>query len=137
MNVDNNKILVMNRRYYANYLFRRYTNRYWPDHRSTILLTGYQAGGTRGARLLNGEREIKIHGQFIPVHAQVKSMTNTSAHADYQEMLNWLKHFKKPPKKLFITHGDLNSTESFKEKVEKEFGWQCVIPSYMQTENLD
>ncbi|EKD92203.1 MAG: hypothetical protein ACD_29C00119G0002 [uncultured bacterium] len=107
-----------------------------PDHRSTILLTGYQAGGTRGARLLNGEREIKIHGQFVPVRAQVKSMTNTSAHADYEEMLGWLQHFKNPPRKLFITHGDFNSAESFKEKVEKKFGWQCVVPSYMHTENL-
>lgn len=107
-----------------------------PDYRNTILLTGYQAGGTRGARLLNGEREIKIHGQFIPVHAKVKSMSNTSAHADYQEMLGWLQHFKKPPRKLFITHGDSSSAESFKVKVEKQFGWQCVVPSYMHTENL-
>ena len=107
-----------------------------PDHRSTILLTGYQAGGTRGDRLLNGERAIKIHGQFVPVRAQVESMTNISAHADYQEMLDWLSHFKKPPKKLFITHGESNSAESFKQKVEKQFGWQCVVPSYRQIENL-
>lgn len=107
-----------------------------PDYRSTILLTGYQAGGTRGDRLLNGEREIKIHGQFVPVHAHIKSMLNTSAHADYQEMLDWLKNFKRPPKKLFITHGDSSSAKSFKEKVEKQFGWSCVVPSYMYTENL-
>lgn len=108
-----------------------------PDYRSTILLTGYQVGGTRGARLINGEREIKIHGQFVPVHAHVKSMSNTSAHADYQEMLDWLKHFKKPPKKLFITHGEMKSAESFKEKIEKKFGWNCTVPAYMQMEKLD
>jgi metallo-beta-lactamase family protein len=107
-----------------------------PDHKSTIFLTGYQAGGTRGEKLMNGEREIKIHGQLIPVRAQVESMTSTSAHADYQELLDWLKHFNHPPKKLFITHGEAKSAQSFKEKVKENLGWDCVVPNYLYSEQL-
>ncbi|ETO93476.1 MBL fold metallo-hydrolase RNA specificity domain-containing protein [Legionella oakridgensis] len=107
-----------------------------PDNKSTILLAGYQAGGTRGARLMAGERELKIHGQLIPVRAKVEILNSASAHADYQELLDWLKHFKRPPKKVFITHGEIKSAQSFKEKVEKQFGWHCSVPSYLQSENL-
>ncbi|ARG97264.1 MBL fold metallo-hydrolase RNA specificity domain-containing protein [Legionella micdadei] len=107
-----------------------------PDYRNTIILTGYQAGGTRGARLLQGERELKIHGQMIPIHAQVEVISSISAHADYQEMLEWLANFKRPPKKIFITHGQAQSSVAFKEKVEKRFGWKCVVPFYLQSEKL-
>ncbi len=108
-----------------------------PDERSTIVFTGYQDGGTRGDRLLRGELEIKIHGAMVPVRAQIKSITSMSAHADYQEMLDWLANFKYPPKKVFITHGDLDATKSLKDKIKEKFNWSCVIPEYLQTETLD
>lgn len=108
-----------------------------PDARNTILFTGYQAGGTRGDRLLRGEQEIKIHGAMIPVRAQIKAITSMSAHADYQEMLEWLAHIKNPPKKVFITHGDIEATESLKNKIKEKFKWQCIVPEYMQIETLD
>jgi metallo-beta-lactamase family protein len=107
-----------------------------PDPKNTILLAGYQAGGTRGARLMRGERELKIHGQLVPIHAQVEVMSSASAHADYQELLDWLKNFKRAPKKVFITHGEAQSAQSFKEKVVHEFGWDCVVPAYLQSERL-
>ncbi|CZH61395.1 TPA: MBL fold metallo-hydrolase [Legionella pneumophila] len=107
-----------------------------PDSKSTLLFTGFQAGGTRGARIINGEKEVKIHGEFIPIRAKVVVMSSTSAHADYQELLGWLKHFIRPPKKLFITHGEHHSAQSLKEKIEKQFGFLCTIPSYLQTEDL-
>ena len=107
-----------------------------PDHRNTILLTGYQDPGTRGDRLLRGESEIKIHGEMIPVKAQIVAMQNLSAHADYQEILDWLYHFKKDPKKVFITHGEPNAALSLKRKIEEKFGWNCVIPHYLQKETL-
>lgn len=106
------------------------------DYRNTILLTGYQDPGTRGDRLFRGEAEIKIHGEMIPVRANIVSMNNMSAHADYQEMIDWLKNFKHPPRKVFITHGDQESTTSLKNKIETEFNWNCCIPDYLQTENL-
>ncbi|KTD25187.1 MULTISPECIES: MBL fold metallo-hydrolase RNA specificity domain-containing protein [Legionella] len=107
-----------------------------PDHRNTIILTGYQAGGTRGARLLKGERELKIHGQMVPIQAQVEVISSISAHADYQELLTWLSHFKRPPQTVFITHGQAQSSVAFKQKVEKQFGWKCVVPFYLQSVEL-
>jgi metallo-beta-lactamase family protein len=106
------------------------------DHRNTILLTGYQAPGTRGDRLIQGESEIKIHGEMIPVRAKIIALKNMSAHADYNEMLDWLKNFTQKPQKVFITHGDQNSSLSLKNKIEQKFGWKCEIPDYLQTEVL-
>lgn len=107
-----------------------------PEKLNTLLFTGYQAGGTRGARIVNGEREIKIHGQLFPVRAQVESMTNISAHADYAEILEWLTHFKQPPRKVFITHGEPEAQASLKAKIEEKFGWVCNVPEYLQVETL-
>ncbi len=104
-----------------------------PDNRNTILFTGFQAGGTRGARMLNGEREIKIHGQMVPVNAKVENLDNISAHADYEDTLFWLSHFKHKPKSVFITHGEIDSATSLKEKIEAKFHWHCIIPTYMQS----
>ncbi len=106
------------------------------DQRNTILFTGFQAGGTRGARMLNGETEIKIHGKMVPIHAKVENLTNISAHADYEEILFWLSHFKQKPKLVFITHGEFNAATSLKEKIEHQYHWRCVIPTYMQTVEL-
>lgn len=107
-----------------------------PDHRSTILFTGYQAGGTRGARILKGEKEIKLLGQTISVNARVESLTNTSAHADYEEMLIWLNRFKKAPRKVFITHGETDAANSFKTHIEAELGWECSVPNYQDEAEL-
>lgn len=103
-----------------------------PNHLNTILFTGYQDGGTRGDRLLRGETEIKIHGEMIPVQAQIVSMSNVSAHADYEEIMTWLKNFKHPPKKTFLTHGSLANAEALKARIEQELHWDCVIPEYLQ-----
>jgi|SRR5579885_173873 metallo-beta-lactamase family protein len=103
------------------------------QHRNSILFTGYQDPGTRGDRLVRGEPEIKIHGESYPVNAQIFLMQNMSAHADYREMLGWLKHFRTDPKKIFITHGELPSALSLKNIVTEEFGWDCEIPEYLQS----
>ncbi len=109
---------------------------YIGDSRNTILFTGFQAGGTRGDRIVRGEKEIKIHGQMWPVRAQIECMSNTSAHADYQEILDWLGHFRKPPKKTFITHGEAEAAAALKEKIEQQLGWNVVTPRYQQREEL-
>ncbi|HAT8564396.1 TPA: MBL fold metallo-hydrolase [Legionella pneumophila] len=109
---------------------------YASDPKNTILFAGYQAGGTRGARMVNGEQEIKIHGQMIPVRAHIEVLSNLSAHADYEEMLHWLSHFRKPPKKIFITHGEPEAAKALKTKIEQQFGWTCIVPQYQQTETL-
>ena len=110
---------------------------YLPDSRNTILLTGYQAPGTRGDRLLQGETELKIHGEMIPVHAKVEVMHQLSAHADYQEILDWLSHFKKAPRQTFLTHGELTSSEALQTHIKKQLGWHATIPLFQQTINID
>lgn len=110
---------------------------YLPEKRNTILFTGYQDGGTRGDLLIRGATEVKIHGEMIPVKAQIKTINSMSAHADYQEMLAWLRNFKRSPKKVFITHGDGDATQSLKAKIEEALNWKCIIPDYLQTEILN
>src|SRR3989338_9475442 len=97
------------------------------DHRSTVIFVGYQSQGTRGARLISGEKEIKIHGAMIPVEAEIICMHSLSAHADYNEILKWLHGFKGAPKKVFITHGEIKAAESLKEKIEDDLNWPCNI----------
>lgn len=107
-----------------------------PDERTTVVLTGYQDPGTRGDRLARGELEIKIHGEMIPVRAHIESLNTMSAHADYREILDWLKNFKHPPRKVFITHGNNESALSLKNKIEQTLDWHCMIPDYLQREEL-
>lgn len=77
-----------------------------PDARNMILLPGFQAAGTRGAALASRATEVKIHGEYVPVRAEVVKMGNMSAHADYSEILEWLRGFKRAPKRAFVTHGE-------------------------------
>ncbi|HHF7365552.1 TPA: MBL fold metallo-hydrolase RNA specificity domain-containing protein [Legionella bozemanae] len=107
-----------------------------PNYRNTILFSGFQAGGTRGDRMVRGEKEIKMFGQMIPIRAEVIQMENISAHADYAEILSWLAHLKNTPRKIFITHGEKESAESLKVKIEQRFHWNCVIPNYLDQEKL-
>lgn len=101
------------------------------DEKNTILITGYQAEGTRGADLLSGKRELKIHGEHIRIKANVEYITNLSAHADYGELLEWLSHFESQPKKVFLTHGEVNSTKHLKLVIKTKLGWDCYIPHYL------
>lgn len=109
---------------------------YIGDERNTILLSGFQAAGTRGARLAHGETELKIHGDLHIVRAQVESLDNISAHGDYQEIMDWLGNFQEPPRKTFLTHGEPEAISSFKFKIEEHLGWAVEIPEYLQTEEF-
>lgn len=102
-----------------------------PDERNTVIFVGYQAEGTRGRRLLDGEPEMKIFGQYVPVRAQIERLENLSAHADYREILRWLGGFKRAPKKVFLVHGEPKAQESLKRKIVEKFGWTVEIPDYL------
>jgi len=109
---------------------------YAPKEENTILFAGFQAGGTRGDRMLKGEREIKIHGQMIPIRARIENLDTLSSHADYKEILDWLRGFESPPKQVFITHGEPESAESLKSKIEEALSWKVSIPHYLDTIDL-
>jgi metallo-beta-lactamase family protein len=106
------------------------------DPKNAIVFTGYQAAGTRGARLVHGDDEIKIHGKMWPVRAQIDVLHNLSAHADYREILDWLGNFDAPPKRTFVTHGEPEAASSLAMKIEDRLGWQVSVPDYLQREEL-
>jgi len=108
---------------------------YVGDERNTILFAGYQAAGTRGARLVHGEKEIKIHGHLHPVRAEIDNLSSLSAHADYAEIIDWLRNCEQP-RKVFLTHGEQEAASSFKFKIEEHLGWDVEIPGYLQEVEL-
>lgn len=107
-----------------------------PDPKNSIIFTGFQAAGTRGASMLANAESIKIHGQYIPVRAEVEIVHNLSAHADQGEILKWLSHFRNPPKTTFITHGEPLAAQALKEKIEGSLHWNCRIPEYLENAEL-
>ncbi len=109
---------------------------YGPDNKNTILLVGYQAVGTRGRSLQDGAKELKIHGQTIKINAEVERLENMSAHADQNELMDWLGGFENKPKRLFVVHGEERSSEAFAERVENELGWNTTVPDYLQIMQL-
>lgn len=108
-----------------------------PDARNTILLSGFQSGGTRGAALAAGADTVKIHGEQVPIRAEVATLSNLSAHADYVEMLDWLGHFSKPPRHTFITHGEPAAADALRRSIEEKLKWQCTVPEYLERISLD
>lgn len=108
-----------------------------PDARNTILLSGFQSGGTRGAALTAGAETVKIHGEQVPIRAEVATVSNLSAHADYVEMLDWLGHFSGPPKQTFITHGEPAAADALRRSIEEKMKWQCTVPEYQERASLD
>ncbi len=109
---------------------------YIGNHKNTILFGGFQVGGTRGDKIVRGDKEVKIHGGVYDVNAEIVNMSNSSAHADYEEILAWLSNFKKAPQKTFITHGSMESATALQEKIVQKFGWNTIIPKYLQSEIL-
>lgn len=99
-----------------------------PDPKNTILLAGYQAAGTRGEAIEHGAREVKVHGQYVEINAQVEVLDNVSAHADYREMIEWLKTSSMHPQKVFITHGEPAAADEFRRRLHETFGWHCEVP---------
>jgi len=107
-----------------------------PDPRNTILFAGFQAGGTRGASMIAGVDAIKIHGQMVPVRARVDQISNLSAHADGDEILAWLRQFKRRPLRTFITHGEPEAADGLRRRLQAELDWPCEVPAYLDQVEL-
>ncbi|MDH4468966.1 MAG: MBL fold metallo-hydrolase [Bacteriovoracaceae bacterium] len=107
-----------------------------PKVENTILLTGFQSAGTRGEALQNGVKAIKIHGEYVPVNAQVKVLSNMSSHADYGELISWFTQSKINPKKVFITHGESSAADDLRRRLTETFKWSCVVPIQGEKVNL-
>ena len=103
---------------------------YAPDARNTIVLAGFQAGGTRGAALRDGAREVKIHGNYVPVHAEVVSLDMFSAHADQEELLRWVGGFEQVPLETFVVHGEPVAADTLRHRIGEKFGWNARVPEH-------
>ncbi|MCE5252505.1 MBL fold metallo-hydrolase [bacterium] len=108
-----------------------------PNPDNTLLFIGYQAEGTRGRSILEGETEVKIHGEQVPVRAKVENISGFSGHGDYNEILAWLMGFNRPPEKTFIVHGEPEARTALAEKIRAAFGWDVVIPDFGQHFELE
>ena len=106
------------------------------DPRNTVLFVGYQAEGTRGRRILEGEKEIKIFGEQVPVRAKVRSISSLSAHADAEELSIWASRAEVAPQVVFVTHGEQAASEALARRFSERFGWNCVLPSLGETRPL-
>ena len=107
-----------------------------PNEQDTVLLAGYQAEGSRGRSILEGEKSIKMFGEQVPVRCHVREVHGLSAHADQSELLRWLSNFQSPPKTTFIVHGEEASANTLSQTIQQKLGWETVIPEYLQTVNL-
>lgn len=99
-----------------------------PDPRNTIMITGYQVPGTRGASIVAGEREIRIYGEWVPINAQVANLAMLSAHADADELIRWARGFEAPPRRVFVVHGEPQPADTLRRRLDRELGWQATVP---------
>jgi len=103
-----------------------------PDPNATIVFVGYQAAGTLGRRVADGEREVKVLGQWIPVRCQSVKIGGFSAHADWQEVIRWLQDLPAPPRRVFVTHGEVGSATAMAEHIRERFNWPVDVPEHGQ-----
>ncbi len=107
-----------------------------PDPRNTVLFAGYQGVGTRGRRLVDGEKSVKIHGEWVPVAARIERLDSMSAHADANEIMRWLHGFSQKPTTTFIVHGEPPSMEALAGRIHAELGWETRMPEHRETVQL-
>jgi metallo-beta-lactamase family protein len=108
-----------------------------PDPRNTVVLTGYQAEGTRGRLLLEGARQVKMHGRYVPVHAEIVQVPDFSVHADGGELVAWLGRMPTPPHTAYLVHGEPRSARALADRIRSELGWNVVVPRLGERVRLD
>ena len=101
-----------------------------PNEKNLILFAGYQAAGTRGAALVGGAEAVNIHGESIPVRAEVAQFQSLSGHADRDQLVLWLKSAALPPRLVFVTHGDPSAAESLRQRIRRETSIEATVPEH-------
>jgi metallo-beta-lactamase family protein len=99
-----------------------------PDHRNMVVMTGYQAFGTRGRALVEGARELKMFGRYVPVEAEVVADEEFSVHADADELIAWLGLMPQRPEAVYVVHGEDAGARALAERIRSELGWTAVVP---------
>ena len=108
-----------------------------PDSRNTVLFVGFQSAGTRGRSLVDGAKQIKMYGQYVPVHARIERIDGMSSHADAGEIIRWLRTFPRPPKMTYLVHGEVIAQEALKVRITRELGWRVEAPQHGQRVNVE
>ncbi|HEY6804654.1 MAG TPA: MBL fold metallo-hydrolase [Pyrinomonadaceae bacterium] len=101
-----------------------------PEPETTVVFVGYQAAGTLGRRIQNGEPEVKVLGQWIPVRCRIEKIGGFSAHADWAEVLRWLDGMQGAPRRTFLTHGEPEAANAMAGHIKEKFGWEVEVPQY-------
>ena len=114
-----------------------YLQQYLDRKETAILMVGFQAEGTRGRQLLEGAHELKIYGKYYDVKANIYNINALSAHADQEELLNWLSEIKGQAKKVFLIHGEAQAADSLRVKIKDIYGWEVEIPELYSSYDLD
>jgi metallo-beta-lactamase family protein len=107
-----------------------------PQHNATVIFVGYQAAGTTGRKLVDGEREVKIMKQMVPVNCHIERIDSFSAHADWKGVLRWLSGLKNAPKTIFTTHGEPEAAAAMAARIHEKFGWTAKVPRLNETVEL-
>ena len=103
------------------------------NHRNMVVLTGYQSPGTRGATLAGGSPTVRIHGQDVPIRAEVVQLSAASAHADANQLMAWLRGMSGAPHRVFVTHGDMGASDALRHRIESELRWHAMVPEHGST----
>jgi len=106
---------------------------YAGNHRNMIILTGYQAPGTRGATLASGAKSVRIHGRDVELNAEVVQLQSASAHADAGQLLAWLKTMPQAPDQVYVVHGELAASDQLRLRIKTELGWRAMVPEHGST----
>lgn len=105
-----------------------YLERYIELPETTVIIVGYQAEGTRGRKLLEGAKEVKIYGKYYPVLAKIIEIEGLSAHGDQKDLLNWLSELENEPEKIFLVHGENQPADELRIKIQERYGFDCSVP---------
>jgi metallo-beta-lactamase family protein len=113
-----------------------YLERYIGLPETTVIIVGYQAEGTRGRKLLEGAKDIKIYGNYYDVKATIVDIEGLSAHGDQNDLLNWLSLLENKPKKIFLVHGENQPADELRIKIQEKYGFECSVPLMGQVVEL-
>jgi metallo-beta-lactamase family protein len=110
---------------------------YGPNQRNSVVLSGFQAGGTRGAALAEGVTSVKLFGEYVSIRAEVVQIDGLSAHADQEGLLGWLKALGKAPREVFVNHGEPQAADTLRLRIREQLGWKARVPDYRETFKLN
>lgn len=103
------------------------------NHRNMVILTGFQAPGTRGATLASGAKSVRIHGRDVPISAEIVQLQSASAHADGEQLMQWMHTMKRAPDQVYVVHGDIEASDALRGRIQHELGWRALVPEHGST----